>query len=295
MSQPQESAPTLTVGFGGLGSMGSSMAKRVATRFEVVGYDPTPPAIPVEGLRLVENMTAVAEQADLIVLSLPKPEICAEGLREIVAAPARRVKVVVETSTIGPSNARAHAHLLEPSGVGYVDSPVSGLKAKAEEGTLSAMVAGDERHISAARPVIDTFASTVFVLGADAGMGQAMKLANNIVGLAAFTVTSEAVVYGMSQGLNPTAIVEVLNASTGRTMASEYAFPYAVLPGTFVSGSTAAVSAKDIDLFVREAALAGTEREVASAVGEIWRSFSQADPGIDFTHIFSYIQATQTL
>ena len=58
--------------------------------------------------------------------------------------------------------------------------------------------------------------------------------------------------------------------------------------------AAAAVSAKDVDLFVREAALAGTEREVASAVSEIWRLFSQADPGIDFTHIFNYIQSTRT-
>jgi len=111
-------------------------------------------------------------------------------------------------------------------------------------------------------------ATNVFVMGNQAGMGQAMKLANKIISAAAMAITSEALIFGERLGLSPARMIDVINVSTGRTEVGEVKFTQTILPRNY-KGAFARVMGKDVNLFVKRVSDSGPESPVASCTGEI--------------------------
>ena len=93
----------------------------------------------------------------------------------------------------------------------------------------------------------------VFVIGDKPGMAQTMKLANNFLSATAMAATSEAVAMGVKAGLDPAVMIDVINAGSGRTTASDGKFPQAILPRTFNYGFATALMLKDVRLCAEEA------------------------------------------
>ena len=116
------------VGFVGLGAMGGPMARRlVQAGHHVSVYDTAPEAataLAEAGAEVCESARGVAEAAELVLVSLPSPEVVSEVARELAGGSALRV--YVDLSTTGPQVAEEVAALLETAGVGVVDAPVSG-------------------------------------------------------------------------------------------------------------------------------------------------------------------------
>jgi 3-hydroxyisobutyrate dehydrogenase len=108
-----------------------------------------------------------------------------------------------------------------------------------------------------------------FYLGEKAGQAQTVKLANNIMSVAAVAITSEAVVMGVKAGVDPKIMLDVINAGSGRNTASADKFPRCVLPRTFDVGFAAALAYKDVRLCVEEAEYIGVPMVVGSAVREL--------------------------
>ncbi|NDG50178.1 MAG: NAD(P)-dependent oxidoreductase, partial [Rhodospirillales bacterium] len=156
-------------------------------------------------------------------------------------------------------------------------------------GTLSVMCAGDAGAIVAADPVLQQLASSVFVMGDKAGLGQAMKLANNIISASALAVTSEALIFGGKLGLTPEKMIEVINVSTGRTEVSEVKFTQTILPRNY-RGAFARVMGKDVSLFLEAASEAQVEAPVARRTGDIWAQFVADEPVKDFQYIYEYLR-----
>jgi 3-hydroxyisobutyrate dehydrogenase-like beta-hydroxyacid dehydrogenase len=99
--------------------------------------------------------------------------------------------------------------------------------------------------------------------------GQTMKLCNNVLSAAAMAATSESMVTGVKAGLNPRIMLDVINASSGRSTATEQKFPEVVLPRTFNQGFTAGLMLKDVNLFISEAKALGIPIQVIEAVAAI--------------------------
>ena len=216
--------PDVTVGVVGLGNIGSPMAGRLAEKFQVRGFDPAKDkGSAPDGVILASSVTDLAAQAAIVCLSLPTTEAVLSVISELAAVPAarRKVRLVVELSTIGVETAARSQELARTAGLLYVDAPVSGGVGRARDGTLAIMCAGDADSVAAADPVLRQLATKVFVMGDKAGLGQAMKLANNIISAAALAVTSEALIFGGKLGLAPEKMIDVINVSTGRTEVSE--------------------------------------------------------------------------
>jgi 3-hydroxyisobutyrate dehydrogenase len=129
----------------------------------------------------------------------------------------------------------------------------------------------------------------VFHVGTRAGQGQAMKLLNNYLSATALAASSEAIAFGLAQGLDMSTMVDVLNVSTGRNSATADKFPNRVMTGTYDAGFHTALMAKDVRLFLAEAATAGTAADVATAVGATWDAADAALPGSDFTEIWTFV------
>jgi 3-hydroxyisobutyrate dehydrogenase-like beta-hydroxyacid dehydrogenase len=99
-----------------------------------------------------------------------------------------------------------------------------------------------------------------------------MKLANNMLAANVLVATAEVVVMGVKAGLDPRAMIEVLNAGSGATSASRDKFPRAILPRTFDYGFATGLMVKDVRLYLDEAKALGVPVDVAEAIGRLWEA-----------------------
>ncbi|MEV7886715.1 NAD(P)-dependent oxidoreductase [Streptomyces sp. NPDC002817] len=281
----------MTVGFVGLGNMGGVLAANlVAAGHDVVAHDALGPRRAPEGAAYAPGVAEVARGADALVLSLPDGTACEQVARELLAAEGRRVRHVVDTSTVGVSAARALAGLLAEQEVGYVDAPVSGGVAGARARTLTVMYAGSDDDCAQVDEVLAGLSDRRHRVGARPGMAQALKLANNFLSATTLAATSEAVAFGLAAGLDMATMLEVLNGSSGRSAATEDKFPRHVLTGRYAAGFANSLMCKDVQLYLREAG-AGPGA-IGDAVGAVWERFAQVEPGADFTRIYPYVEGS---
>jgi 3-hydroxyisobutyrate dehydrogenase len=117
-----------------------------------------------------------------------------------------------------------------------------------------------------------------------------MKLLNNFLSAVALTATSEAISFGLTQGLDPKTMLEVLNASSGQNTATSDKFPNRILPELYNAQFLNTLMLKDLDLYAENVAAAGTSCRVSETLLEIWRRFATAEPGADFTRIFPFLR-----
>ncbi len=286
------SATQQPFGFIGLGQMGQPMAANIAKAgYPLVGFDiaGTQGRLPA-GAGSAVDIADLTARAGTVFVSVPDGRASLAVAREIAASPGS-VGRVVDLSTIGPTAAREAAELLSGAGVDYADSPVSGGRSGAIAATISLMWAGDRAAFDALLPVLRSFSGNPFHVGDAPGQGQAIKLLNNFLSATAMAATSEAVLFGLSQGLDMGRILEVVNVSSGRNTASADKFPNRVLTGTFDAGFYSSLLAKDVQLYRDQVALAGTPDGVGSVVGELWNACAAAGgPTTDFTHIFTFLR-----
>jgi 3-hydroxyisobutyrate dehydrogenase-like beta-hydroxyacid dehydrogenase len=283
------------IGFIGVGRMGLPMASRLlAAGHSLVVYDLRPEAldaIAAKGARLAASPAAVASAAEIVMASLPRPEIVREvalGERGIVAGSRRRV--FVDLSTTGPHAARTIAAELAQRGVIAIDAPVSGGVAGAVKGTLAVMVSGSEQECEALRPLLAAIGK-VFYIGDRPGLGQMMKLINNLLSATAVAATSEAVVLGVKAGLDAKVMIDVINAGSGRNTASEDKFPRAILPRRFDQGFALGLMAKDVKLCIEAADALEVPMWIGNAVKQMWLyGLGQGGPDQDFTELIKHIE-----
>jgi len=279
------------LGIAGLGRMGAPMARRlVEAGYVLAGFDIADAAgrLP-EGAVVTTSVAHLATQADTILLSVPDGAASLDVCQQIVAATNRRVRTVVDLSTIGIAAAEACAAQLASVGVTYVDAPVSGGVAGATNGTLAMMIGAPAAVFEQLEPVLSVLASKRFRVGDAPGQGQAMKLLNNYASAAALAATCEAAVFGARLGLDLPTVVDVLNASSGRSAASQDKFPRSIVPGTYDFGFAGALMTKDVSLYLENATAASVPHDLAEAVAAIWQRFNATYPDADFTALHKYL------
>jgi 3-hydroxyisobutyrate dehydrogenase-like beta-hydroxyacid dehydrogenase len=130
------------------------------------------------------------------------------------------------------------------------------------------MVSCDDTTFAAVKPVVEVIGK-VFHVGKRPGLGQTMKLMNNLLSATAMAITSEAVVMGVKAGLDAKQIIDVINAGSGRNSASQDKFPRCVLPRTFDFGFAIGLLNKDVRLCLEEAEALGVPMVVGSAVRQM--------------------------
>ena len=284
-----------TIGFIGVGRMGQPMASRlIAGGHPVVAYDIQGQALSAivnKGAYAASSAAEVASQAEIVMASLPVPAVVEEAaLGKQGVIEGSRVRVFVDLSTTGPRMAKAVAAGLAARDIVAIDAPVSGGVAGAVKGTLAVMTSGPKDECDRLRPILETIGK-VFYIGAEPGMGQMMKLVNNLLSATATAATSEAIVLGVKAGLDPRTMIDVINSGSGRNTASEDKFPRAILPRSFDFGFALALMAKDVKLCIEEAEALGVPMWIGSAVKQVWLyGQSQGAPDQDMTEIIRHIE-----
>ncbi len=277
------------IGFIGLGQMGGPMAENIAKGgadlicFDKAGTEERLPS----GTRAAASLAEVIQTADTTFMSLPDGPIVNAVAKEIAAVTDAHSTVVVDLSTVGPEAAKSAAATLKQAGITYIDAPVSGGKSGAVAGTITLIWGGPKAELDRHRKVVDSFCGNPFHVGDEPGQGQAVKLLNNFLSGTAMAATSEAVLFGQSQGLDMKTILDVVNVSTGMNTATRDKFPQQILSEKFAAGFFAELMNKDIQLYLENAKAAGTPVRVGSEVASIWQSCTdQLEPQSDMTLIY---------
>lgn len=280
------------IGFIGLGNMGRHMAANLVKAghdlvvFDIAGTaERAPPSAHVAA-----DTGDVASRVHTIFLSLPDGTVSASVAEEIASAENRLTRCVVDTSTIGVEAAQKIAQALAAAGLEYIDAPVSGGVAGAAAATISTMFAGSAQSYKRLLPLLQAMSKNPFHVGTQAGQGQAMKLANNFLSGLAMAGTSEAICFGLSQGLEMKTMLDVLNVSTGRNTATSDKFPNRILTDTYDAGFLSKLYMKDLRLYVQGVQAASTPEDIATACIGVWSRFVDASPGADFTEIYRFIR-----
>jgi 2-hydroxy-3-oxopropionate reductase len=285
----------LKLGFAGIGRMGTPMAKRLlAAGYRVSVYDTNAAAVAAlaaEGAGTAATPAELRGLCDVVLLSLPTPEIAqavAFGPTGLVSG--NGAGIVIDLSTTGPRTERYLAEGLKAAGMLTVDCPVSGGVGGAEKGTLAMMAACDVSTLEKVRPILETLGKPIHV-GAEPGMGQMMKVINNLMSVTALSIASEALVLATKAGLDPDLLIEVVNSGSGSSNATMTKIPKFVLSRSFDFGFAIGLSAKDLRLCLEESDALGVPMIVGSAVRQLLTiAKGKLGPDADLTEIIKPVE-----
>jgi len=239
------------VGFIGLGAMGEPMARSLRRAgFEVIAsahrHREALERLHADGVTEATDPAAVAIEADAVVISVPDAPQVEEVLfaRRGVAAGVRRGTLVIDMSTISPAASRRFAQRLSESGVDFVDAPVSGGPARARDGTLAIMVGASAQAFTRAQPVLRAL-GTPHHLG-PVGMGETVKLVNQIIIGNVMIANVEALVFAKRAGADLDAVRAVLASATASNYLLQEWLPKTWLAGTLSGGFALDLLRKDL-------------------------------------------------
>jgi 3-hydroxyisobutyrate dehydrogenase len=248
------STTTRTLGFIGLGTMGTHMAASLqrAGHALVVNDLRREAAEPHcrAGAQWADSPRAVAEAADVVFTSLPgPPEVEAVALGDAgLLGGLRSGCAYIDLSTNSPTlMRRIHARFGE-AGIDVLDAPVSGGPTGARTGKLALWVGGDEPVFQRHKPLLDAIGDQVFYVG-PSGAGNVTKLVHNCAGYALQAVLAEVFTLGTKAGVDPLALwLAVRQGALGRRRTFDR-LPEQFLAGTYDPPSFALrLAHKDVTL-----------------------------------------------
>lgn len=242
------------VAFLGLGAIGTPMARHLARPdFDLVVWNRTAARAAAfgeaTGARVAATPAAAAAGRDVVLTCLPvSPDV--EGLLDgpdglLATLPAGAV--LVDCTSGDAATSRRIAARLAARGIAFLDAPVSGGVAGAEQGTLTVMVGGDADVLERVRPVLACFGARIVHCGA-VGAGDALKAVNNALLALALWGTAEGLATLEKAGVRADVALEVINASSGRSNASMNLFPERVLTRAFPRTFRLALLDKDVGI-----------------------------------------------
>ena len=273
------------VGVVGLGTMGGPMARHALNAgFDVRVHDRDrgrEEPLAALGAARAASPAEAARGADLVLTSVsadPDLDAAVTGADGILST-IHEGAVLVDCSTVSPSVEKRIAEALRERGAMIVDAPVSGGVEGAEQGTLTIFCGGDAEAIRRARPLLESFSTTITPMG-DVGMGQAAKAVNQIFIAGTYAGLGEALVYGQKAGLPMSDVVQALTGGAAdswvlRNRSSN------VLDDTYPLGFRLWMHLKDIRIGLAEADKLGVDMPVTRLIAELEQRLVDAGYGDD--------------
>jgi 3-hydroxyisobutyrate dehydrogenase len=216
----------MKIGFIGLGAMGYPMAGHLAKEHEVTVWNRTREKAErharEHGTTLAQDLTEVAS-AETIITILPTSKEVDEIVDRLL--PHLRPGTLWIDATSGDPNAsRLTAQRLAEQGVAFVDAPVTGAVVGATNATLTIMMGGSAENVERAKEILRLNGKTLIHVG-EVGAGHAIKVLTNTIMGATVWITSECLLLAKQLGIDIKTALEVTNAGSGRSNASENLLP----------------------------------------------------------------------
>lgn len=245
---------TAPVGLVGLGNMGSALARRLAARYPLIGYDVRPSGgvreLAASGAFTLAGSLPEVAAAGRVVLSLPAPDISRAVVTELLGV-LKPGSVIVETSTVTPMDVDAMREACAAASVKLVDAAIlSGVRQSAE-GAATILIGGDAGDVDSVRDVLSAFASTITHLG-PAGSGMAAKVINNAVAHATMVMLCEAGAMAAAWSIPRAKLGELFASEEGGLIRPlTHRFMERVLRGDYDGGMPTEAARKDSTLALR--------------------------------------------
>jgi 3-hydroxyisobutyrate dehydrogenase len=288
------SAALKRIAFAGIGNMGWPMAANlVKAGFDVTVCDVVPgraASFATEtGAKAAATPAEAAAGADCVVIIVPTSKQVGEAVEAML--PSLKAGMLVIDMTSGqPGRTREIAAMLEGHGVPMIDCPVSGGVPRAKSGQLAIMVGGPAHEIDRAEPVLKAMGTSVYRCG-DIGAGQAMKALNNLVSAGGYLIGIEALLIGQRFGLDPTTMVDVLNASSGMNNSTQKKFKEYVLSRRFDAGFGLDLMVKDLSIALEVGRETTTPAPFSALCREMWLAAATTlGPGVDHTAVAKMLE-----
>ena len=277
------------IAFIGLGNMGAPMAANlVKAGHRVTGFDlieAQRAAAAATGVAIAQSARAAVEDAEAVVTMLPAGRHVIACWSDILPA-VRRGALVIDSSTIDVTSAKAAHEAGAGAGVLTLDAPVSGGVGGAGAGTLTFMAGGADEAFARAKPLLEAMGKRIVHCGGP-GAGQAAKICNNMILGVTMIATCEAFVLAEKLGLSAQALYEVASTSSGQSWSLT---SYCPVPGPvpaspanrdYKPGFAAALMLKDLRLAQEAAAGAGAATPLGAQAAQLYQLFAAAGRASD--------------
>ncbi len=266
-----------SVGFVGIGHMGWPMAANLVKcgRYAVAVHDMdagrSAQFAREHGCVEASSLSELAA-SDAVITMLPTGRDVHHVMLQPggLAASLRPGALLIDMSSSDPVGTRELGPVLAERGLTFMDAPVSGAVPRARTGTLAIMIGCNDREaVARAKPLLSAMGDRLFEVGS-LGSGHAMKALNNLVAGAGYAAVSEALLIGKRFGLDPTIMIDVLNASTGRSFITEVVMKEQVIDGRHASGFALGLLAKDVKIAADLGVAVRLDAPVTRLVSERW-------------------------
>ncbi|MEL6963894.1 MAG: L-threonate dehydrogenase [Pseudomonadota bacterium] len=263
-----------TIGFIGLGAMGSGMANNlIQAGFDVVGYDLRQDALDRlsdRGGRPAASPADAAKTADLLVVMVVNDSQVEavlfgdNGALETLASGA----TVMMSSTVPASFTRSVGERLRAGGHEFLDAPVSGGFAGAEAGELTVMASGSDQAFAAAESALEAVAGRVFRLGNEVGIGSSVKAVNQLLAGVNLVTAAEGMAFGIAQGADPKVLFDIIKDAAGGSWMFKDRVPH-MLDDDYTPKSAVTIWGKDLGLVLDQAKAMNMPTPVTAAAHQV--------------------------
>ena len=266
-------APT-TVAFVGLGAMGFPMAGHLSQQYATRVYNRNQDKAQVwlqqfNGVAC-QTPAETAENCDTVFLCVGNDDDVRAVVygNDGVLAGMRAGAVLVDHTTVSAELARELNVACQNQGVGFLDAPVSGGQAGAENGQLTIMVGGDVATYAQAEPIMEVYAKRIKHMG-PCGAGQLTKMANQICIAGVVQGLSEALHFSHKAGLDGRAVVEAISQGAAQSWQMENRHN-TMIDGEFDFGFAVDWMRKDLDIALRTASASGASLPLTALVDQFY-------------------------
>lgn len=272
-----------SIGFIGLGIMGMPMARNLLKAgFEVTVYNRTASRaekLAGEGARKADSATELAGTSSVVITMVsdtPDVESIILGEYGIIDS-IKGDSVIIDMSTISPDATREMALRLREKNVHMLDAPVSGGEQGAIDGTLSIMVGGDYEVLQRCRQILETMGKDVVYVGTN-GMGQTVKLINQILVAGTLNSVVEALVFAQKQGVDLSRAIEAVRGGAAGSWQLTNLAPR-IIRRDFQPGFMVDLMQKDLRLVMEAAESMNIPLPVTSLIHQMFLSLRSSGEG----------------
>jgi 3-hydroxyisobutyrate dehydrogenase len=292
------------IGFIGVGTMGKLMARNLLGRhYPLTVFDLNPE--PVEELRefgaeAARSCADCASRAEVVITMLPSSPHVEEAVLSAEGALAgmQPGSVLIDMSTIDPLVTRKVSDAVTTKGFRMLDAPVSGGSIGARDATLTIMVGGPADLFRECKPILECLGANVIHCG-EIGMGEVVKVVNNLIAGVSMAVTAEAYNIGLRAGADPKVLYDVISKSSGRCWSHDLNHPIpGVLPTApanddYAPGFMVDLMRKDLGLAISAAKGVHAPAILAAVAEQLYGSAS--DMGFGRRDMSAVVKAIEAL
>ncbi|MGB5846871.1 MAG: NAD(P)-dependent oxidoreductase [Ignavibacteriaceae bacterium] len=275
------------IGFVGLGDMGIGLTNNLLKNgFEVTGYDIREERIKElvkSGGKAASGCREVAENSDVVFVMV----LNGQQVKDVVLGENSLVEdlkpgsTIIITATINPSEVKELEKPLSEKGINLIDTPVSGGKSGADNGTLTMMTAAKKEVFDDCKNILEAVGQNIYHVGEEIGMGQTVKAALQALIGASFTAIFESLVLGVKAGVKAETLYEVFSTSGVSSPLFKNSAKLIMERKFKGTGSHIGTMYKDLGISMNMAKENGVAMFTASAAYELFRAGKSLFPEED--------------